>query len=107
MNYQKGLFEKLKEAGFTQKQIGAALGMEQATVSQFKNCKAPLPDKHAVNIAKLLGMRESEVLASIHAQWAKEPEVKSAWLKLVTGTAATIILIPATMIHDCAQCILC
>jgi Helix-turn-helix. len=107
MSYQNELFTELKRMGLTQQQIAQQLNVSQAMVSQLKNCKVKMPQQITVKIARIIGQPEQLVLASIEAQWADEPEVKNAWLKLATGTAAALVIAPISYLGNFAQCILC
>ena len=56
-----------------------------------------MSDDRAIQVADMLGLNRGEVLAAIHAERAKNPEVKAAWLKVAEsvrtalGTAVVLI----------------
>lgn len=105
MSYQTELFKQLKAAGITQTELSKILGIKQPSISKFKNGKAPLPEKQAIRIAEVLGLNKSDVLALLAADQAEDEEVKNAWLKLVTGTAAALVITPISSITNFVQCI--
>lgn len=102
----KELITKAKtERKLTQTELAKKLGISQGRISHINTGREPMPEWIAYELAKLLEMDETRILARLRAEYAETKEVRDTWLKLVSGTAATIIMIPMIAIHDCAQCI--
>lgn len=57
------------------------LGVSQQTISQYRAKPQYLDDKVAIKVAQLLDLHPGYVLACVHAERAKRPEVREVWEK--------------------------
>lgn len=108
MNYSQELLAKLHtQTGLSMSKLSKQLDVSGSYLSQVNKGERKLSDEVALKIGDLLGLKDTEVLNNLNMSHAKSERARKAYAKLVTGTAAMIIMAPITMIHDCAQCILC
>ena len=108
MRYATVLITKAKnELGMSQNQLAHHLGVTQSRISHINTGREPMPEYMAHELAELLGLNPLETLGRLRAEYAENDKVRNTWLKLVTGTAATLVISPMIVLSDCVQCILC
>lgn len=106
MNYSQELLAKLHtQTGLSMAKISQRLDVSASYLSQVNKGERKLSDEIALKIGDLLGIKDTEILNKLNMSHAKSERVRKAYAKLVTGTAAMIVMAPITLIHDCAQCI--
>jgi transcriptional regulator with XRE-family HTH domain len=83
-------------------QLATRLSTTTATISRWRSGERAPDDKHAMNMAKKLGLDEAEMLAAAAAARAKDPAVKAAWERVVksfaiAGSAAALVIAASTL----------
>ena len=71
------------------------LSIGQQTISNYRHGKTFFDDAVAIHVAELLDLDPAYVLACVHAERAKRPQVKEAWQIIADGArrgAAILIL---------------
>jgi hypothetical protein len=74
--------------------LAKALKISQQALAQIRD--RGLSDERALQIATLLNLDPAAVLASIHAERAKDPQVKKVWEKLaktIRAAAAAVLIV--------------
>lgn len=72
------------------------LGMHRQHVSHYRQLNGTFSDEMSLRIAEILELDGAYVMACMHHQRAKLPEVKAAWnhaAKMLGGVAATIAML--------------
>lgn len=64
------------------------LGITRAQISRYRNKGDTFSDKVALRVADLLELDRDYVIACIHAEREKAPEVKSFWMDMARRVAA-------------------
>lgn len=80
----------------TDYKLAKALGWHQQKISNYKNGRMA-DDAEAIALAKAAGLEPKKVLAEMHAERAKSPEIKKLWKEIAAGIAASMILIFISM----------
>lgn len=86
--------------------LGAKLEMHRQQLSLYRNKKAAFDDEMCLRVAKLLKTDASYVMACMHWQRAKAPQVKAAWkhtAEVLYGLAAAWMLfaiLPSVTLPD-------
>lgn len=63
-------------------QLAGALGWSRSLISTYRTKPQYLGDKNCIEVANILKVPPSFVLCCIHAERAKEPDVKKYWTKM-------------------------
>lgn len=66
------------------------IGVAQQTVSNYRVKGIGFDDELAIRVAELLEIDPGYVLACIHAERTKRPQVRDAWEKVARGLAASL-----------------
>ena len=66
------------------------LGVSRAAISNYRTGKSLFGDDVALKAAVLLDLDPGYVLACIHAERTKRPQVRDAWEKVARGLAASL-----------------
>jgi hypothetical protein len=86
--------------------LGAQLGMHRQQLSLYRNKKAAFDDEMCLRVAQILGADASYVMACMHWQRAKAPQVKAAWkhtAEMLGGLAAVlavVAILPTSTLPD-------
>lgn len=86
--------------------VGKALDIHRQQLSHYRLLKGAFDDAMCVRVAEVLGLDSAYVMACMHCQRAKQPEVKKTWERLATlsmgVTAALLValLVPFTSADD-------
>lgn len=77
--------DKAKEAKGIQSDYALAkhLGIRSSTISGYRAGKSQMDDSIAVKIAEIIGKHPAIVLADVHAEREKNPEIAAIWRGLV------------------------
>lgn len=63
--------------------LAKALGMARSNMSSLVNGKTTLSDEYAMKLAKLLGIHPAIVIADMHAEREKNPDLKALWFGIM------------------------
>lgn len=86
--------------------LGKYLGIHRQHISHYRNLRGTFDDETSIRIAEILGEKPAFVMACMHHQRAKNPEVKAAWkhtAEMLYGLAAAlafVALLPGISIPD-------
>ena len=75
--------------------LAAYLGIHRQYISRYRNNVISFDDEMSIKVAEILGLESTYVMACMHYQRAKQPEVKKAWAhaaEMLYGLAATVLL---------------
>ena len=77
-------------------QLADYLGMHRQHVSRYRTLGGTFDDEMSIKVANILGLESTYVMACMHHQRAKQPQVKAAWkhaAELLYGLAAALALV--------------
>ena len=72
--------------------LAKLMGVGQQTISNYRNRKSTMDDSMVLKVANLLEEDPGIVLAAVHAERAKRPEEKAAWLSMFNRLSAAASL---------------
>lgn len=78
------------------------LGVTRSSMSKLANGKTTMSDETALKMAEILGIQPAIVLADMHAEREKNPELQAVWRGLVDKLALGFeVLISCATPHKC------
>jgi hypothetical protein len=78
------------------------LGLTRSGMSRLSNGKTTMSDETALKMAAIIGIQPAIVLADMHAEREKNPELQAVWRNLVDKLALGFeVLISCTTPHRC------
>lgn len=82
--------------------LAKALGVTRGTVSNLQLGKNTMSDETAMKVADILELQRALVLADMHAEREKNPELQAVWRGLVDKLALGFeVLMSCTTPHRC------
>lgn len=86
METTNGLLDQVKERhGLpSDYKLGMVLGLSKNAVGQYRKGVSRPDDAVAIRIANLLDLEPAYVVACMHAERAKQPELKSLWITMAS-----------------------
>lgn len=82
----------MKHGGASDYRLAKILSVNKSSISALRNGKSFLGDDTAIKVAVELGLEAGYVLACIHAERAKAPELRTAWERVAVRVAAAVVL---------------
>jgi transcriptional regulator with XRE-family HTH domain len=108
MNYSQELLANLQEkTGLSMAKLSQELEVSGSYLSQVNKGERKLSEEIALKIADMLKLSDTEVLNRLNWSHAKSERARKAYAKLITGTAAALVIAPISYLGNFAQCILC
>ena len=71
--------------------VAKFLDLSQQTISAYRLGRNFFDDSIAIRVAELLDLDPAFVLACVHAERAKKPEVKAVWEKIARAASAAAL----------------
>lgn len=94
-------------------QIAKILDIPPNRISSAKNGRYSVPEKHVIQLCKLINVDPATILPGIVAEGINDPEKRKVWERvsdLVARGSATlsgVFLVAPALLHGIKHCILC
>jgi transcriptional regulator with XRE-family HTH domain len=104
MQTTKQLLDRAKKAQGIESdyKLAQVLGVVNSAVTNYRAGRSHPDDAVAARLAELAGQDPSSVIAELHAERAKTPEVRALWLRMANqlrhAVAAVMLAVGAAMV---------
>lgn len=104
MSFTQKLLDRAKKAQGIESdyRLAQVAGVAKTAVTNYRSGRNAPDDEVAARLAELAGMNPESVIAELHAERAKTPEMRALWLRMAShvrhAVAAVMLAIGAAML---------